>query len=226
MKTRSQSHNHLLQEPKVLHPAVVAAIVGVGILAATGVWAADAAADRLFADAKAKETQAQKLRADAAAKLQEAADEEMAASNAERESRVLNLKALQTLKADANQQKAFMLRHEARGLWVTAHRKLVDARNAEEKAAQHKHNAQEMLKAAAELKDQPAVATALENDAKAQTTEAENEAKAATGDKNLAQILDGRAAALWADAEKLAPERPGQLAAKPEKPVIRPAAPR
>jgi hypothetical protein len=226
MKTLGQEISSTLNGSKRFLNQSAVILVCFTALGTGRLLAADAAAERLFADAKAKETLAEKLRADSAAKLQEAADDEVAASDAQREARVLILRALQVLKADSKRQRSFLLRHEAQQLWATAHRKWVDARNAEQKAAHCRHNSEEMLKAAGQVKDQAALATALENDAKTQTADAQRAEQAASADRTEAENLDKRAASLWAEAERLDPEMHRQLAAKPEKPRILPAAPR
>jgi len=76
------------------------------------------------------------------------------------------------------------------------------------------------LKAAAQLKDQPNIATSLENDAKAQATDAQNLEQAASNDKAEGEAFERRAEAAWAQAEKLDPETTRQLAPKPAKPEV------
>ena len=174
--------------------------------------AENAAAERLLATAKAKETHAQELRAAAADAQQKAADDELEAGAEERDARILAARALNVLKADANKQRAFHMRHEAQKIWREAHRRAIEARNAEQRAAQQTRNAEELMKAAAQVKDQPAIASNLENDAKEQTAEAQRDAQAASEAKSAAQILEQRAVSGWAAAEKLDPETHGQLA--------------
>ncbi len=174
--------------------------------------AENAAAERLLATAKAKETHAQELRAAAADAQQKAADDELEAGAEERDARILAARALNVLKADANKQRAFHMRHEAQKIWREAHRRAIEARNAEQRAAQETRNAEELTKAAAQVKDQPTIADNLEKDAKEQTAEAQRDAQAASEAKSAAQILEQRAASGWAAAEKLDPETHGQLA--------------
>ena len=189
-----------------------------------GAWqtraADDAAAQKLLADARAKETHAQQLRAAAAATMQKAADDQMEASAEERDSRILTAKALKLVGADANKQRAFTVRVEARKLTAEAHNHLIYARNAEQKAAQLTKNAEELRKSAAELKDQPAVASTLENEAKAQAAEAQTELQTASTDKYSAQSLEERAKSAWAEAEKLDPEAQRQVAPATSKPTL------
>src|SRR5579864_5534450 len=101
-----------------------------------GAWqtraADEAAAQRLLAEARAKETHAQQLRAAAATTMQKAADDQMEASAEERDSRILTAQALKLAGADANKQKAFTLRIEARKFTSESHNHLVSARNAEQ----------------------------------------------------------------------------------------------
>jgi hypothetical protein len=199
----------------------VVAVVSMTLLSPGVLCAADdAQAQKLLAEAKEKELQAQKLRTDANSKLQEAADEEVAAGDNQREARILTARALQLMKADPNKLRAFQLRHEAQMLWGDAHRQLIAGRNAEQRAAQRKRNSDELLKAAAQLKDQPNIAAGLENDAKAQATEAQNLEQAATNDKAEGEAFERRAEAAWAQAEKLDPETTRQLAPKPTKPEV------
>ena len=103
---------------------------------------------------------------------------------------------------------------------LDAHGKLIEARNAEQRAAQLTNNADELKKAAAQLKDQPAIASTLENDAKAQATQAQSDAQIASQDKTAAQVLEERAKAAWMEAEKLDPEMQRQLAPISPKPPV------
>jgi hypothetical protein len=180
----------------------------------------DAAAQKLMADARAKETRAHELRASAAAAMQKAADDQMEASADERDARILTAQAMKLLGADPNKQKAFKIRVEARKLTSDAHLHMVYARNAEQKAAQLSHNAEELNKAAAQIKDQPAVASTLENEAKDQAAQAQTESQTASTEKYTAQQLEERAKAAWAEAEKLDPETQRQVAATSPKPVL------
>ena len=171
--------------------------------------------EKLMAEARAKEAHAQQLRATAAAALQKASDDQMEASAEERDSRILAAKAMALLGSDPNKQRAFKLRVEARKLSSQANQHLISARNAEQKAAQLSHNSEELTKAAAQIKDQPAVATTLENEAKEQATEAQNETQAAGSAKLSAQSLEDRAKNFWAEAEKLDPQNhPAPAASK------------
>jgi hypothetical protein len=181
--------------------------------------AENAAADRLLTMAKAKETRAEEFRVAAAAARQKAADDELDAAAEERDARILTARALNVLKADTNKQRAFHMRHVARELALEGHRKAIEARNAEQRAAQETRNAEELTKAAAELKDQPTIASNLENDAKEQTAEAQRNTQAAAEAKSAAQLLEQRAANGWAAAEKLDPETHAQVAAPTKAPV-------
>ena len=146
----------------------------------------------------------------------------MEASVEERDARILTARALQMLKADASKQRAFALRHAARVRWQQAHSKSIEARNAEQKAAQESHNASELQKAAAQLKDQPNVAATLETDAKTLTAQAEQNTQLAGKQKTEAKELQQRGNADWAEAEKLDPETARQLAPPKPAPTLAP----
>ena len=192
------------------------------VFAAAGVCRAqNAQVEKFFAEAKEKEAQAQKLRSDAGVFTQAAADYEAAAAAADREAQIFNVRALQLLK-DANKERAFSLRLAARKDWADAHRKLVGARNTEVKAAQFRHNAEELLKAAGQVKDQPSIAGALENDARAQTAEAQSLQQTAAAEKAEAEKLDQRAELSWKQAETADPETHRQVAPRPARPELRP----
>ncbi len=186
--------------------------------------AQNAEAEQLLAAGKQKEALAQKLRSNVAVKLQAAADDEAAATAAEREGHLLNLRALQLLK-DANKERACFLRFSARKAWTEAYRKFVDARNTELKAAQCKHNAEELLKGAAQLKDQASVAASLQTDASAQAAEAQTLGQAAATEKAEAEKLNQRAAVVWGQAERADPETMRRVAPAPPKPELRPVTP-
>src|SRR5690242_19912195 len=87
--------------------------------------AEDPAVQKILAEAKAKELHAQELRAAAASSLQKAADDQMEASAEERDARILGAQAMKLSGADANKQKAFKLRVEARKFQSEAHQQLV-----------------------------------------------------------------------------------------------------
>ena len=197
-------------------------LVTTATLAATlGLRAADdAAAQKLLAQARAKEAHAQELHAAAAAAEQKAADDQMEAGAEERDARILTAQALKAMGADANKQKAFRLRQEARRLWNEDHNMLIAVRNDEQKAAQQTHNAEELRKSAEQLKDQPAVAATLEGEAKQAETDAQAATQRANQAKFGAQTLDERAKAAFAEAEKLDPETHKQLAPAAPKPVV------
>ena len=152
--------------------------------------------------------------------MQKAADDETEAGAEERDARILTARALNFLGADANKQRAFNMRREARKLSLEAHRKLIEARNAEQRAAQQTRNADELMKTAAQLKDQPAVASTLESEAKEQTAEAQRNAQTASQDKSEGQLLEQRASNGWAAAQKLDPETHLQLAPISRKPPV------
>lgn len=180
----------------------------------------DAAAQRLLAEAKVRITHAQQLRAAANAAQQKAADDQMEAGAEERDARILEARALKLIGADPNKQRAFNLRNEASRVSVEAHSMLVSARNSEQRAAQLTRNAEELRKAAVELKDQPATATTLENEAKDQAAKSQTEADTAAREKFAAQAQETRAKAAWEEAEKLDPETQHQLASPSPKPVV------
>lgn len=182
--------------------------------------AADPAVQKLMAEARAKEVHAQELRANASGMLQKAADDQMEATAEDRDAKILTAQAMKLMGADANKQKAFRLRLEARKLWSESHEHIVWARNAEQKAAQLNRNAEELNKAAAQLKDQPAVASTLENEAKVATTQAQTETQTANADKYSATSLEDRAKTAWAEAEKLDPETHKQVAPTSPKPQL------
>lgn len=179
-------------------------------------------ADKLLAAAREKETHVQALRAAASAASQKAADDELEASAEDRQARILSAQALQLLKADANKQKAFQLRQEARQQWAEVLRKETEARNEESRAAQHKHNAEELEKASGQLHDQAAVAATLGNDAKAQETLAQHETQLAEAARTEATQFTQRAVGAWREAEKLDPETHQKVAPPQQKPTIAP----
>lgn len=182
--------------------------------------AEDPAVQKLLADARAKEAQAQQLRAAAAGVMQKAADDQMEATADDRDAKILTAQAMKLMGADANKQKAFRLRVGARKFLSEAHEHLVRSRNAEQKAAQLTKNAEELNKAAAQLKDQAEVASTLEAEAKTATAQAQTEAQAASTDKLSAQSLEERAKVSWAEAEKLDPETHKLVAPSSPKPQL------
>ena len=159
------------------------AVLALGLAAVTTLRAADADANQLLAQAKAKQLHAQQLRDSAAATLQKAADDEMEAGTEERDARILTARALKMLNADASKQRAFDLRHAAHVRWLQSHRMAIESRNAEQKAAQEDRNANELEKAAAQLKDQPNIAVTLGNDAKAQLEQSQQNMQLANKQK-------------------------------------------
>jgi hypothetical protein len=183
----------------------------------------EAEAQKILALANAKEAEAQKLRNDAGIKQQEAANDEASASALERTARIFTARAMQMMKADANRQRSFHLRNQAKEMWLDARNKLIAARNAEQKALQARHDSEELMKAAAQVKDQAGVADSLQNDAKAQASQAQALEQSANTDKAAAEVLDKRAETAWAEAEKLDPATHRALAPKPAKPELRPA---
>jgi hypothetical protein len=185
------------------------------------VYAADeAAAQKLLAQARAKETHAHELRAAASAAIQKASDDQAEASVEDRDAKILAAQAMKLMGADEKKQRAFKIRLEARKLNSEAHQHLVAARNAEQKAAQLNRNAEELTKAAAGLKDQPAVASTLEGEAKDDTAKAQTEMQTVNTDKYTAQSLEERAKAAFAAAEKLDPETNRQVAPATAKPQL------
>jgi hypothetical protein len=180
----------------------------------------DAAAQKLLAQAKAKELHAHELRAAASSAIQKASDDEAEASVEDRDAKILTAQAMKLMGADANKQRAFKLRLEARKLSSEAHQHLVTARNAEQKGAQLNRNAEELTKAAADLKDQPAVASTLEAEAKDDTAKAQTETQTANTEKYTAQAFEDRAKMAWAAAEKLDPETNRQVAPASAKPQL------
>jgi hypothetical protein len=127
-----------------------------------------------------------------------------------------------SLMKDERKAKAFNLRSIARQDWTKAHGDLVSARDNELKAAQARHDAEELRKAIGSVQDQPIIAASLENDAKAQSAQAEVLQRTAAGEKSEAQRLDQQAARGWAEAEGLDPETHRQVAPPPAKPQLRP----
>ncbi len=199
-------------------------VLGLAVFGWGGVcFGQNAEADRLFALAKLKQAGAHQLRDNAAVKLQQAADDEAQAGANQREARILVARALQLLKAGPNRQKAFQLRHDAQVLSAEADAKWISARNTEQKAAQCRHNAEELMKAVQQVKDQANIATSLENDARIQGTEGRRLEMVVNTEKAEAEGLQKRAEAAWAEAEKLDPEAHRQLAPPPAKIELRPA---
>jgi len=208
----------LMRESRATGTAL--AVLALGLAAVTTLRAADADANQLLAQAKAKQLHAQQLRDSAAATLQKAADDEMEAGTEERDARILTARALQMLKADASKQRAFDLRHAAHVRWLQSHRMAIESRNAEQKAAQEDRNANELEKAAAQLKDQPNIAVTLGNDAKAQLEQSQQNMQLANKQKIEAGQLQQRGNADWAEAEKLDPETARQLAPPKPSPTL------
>jgi colicin import membrane protein len=179
--------------------------------------------EKLLAQAKIKQEQAQRFRADANAKLQAAAEDDAQAVTDEQGARMLIARALALSKASKDKEKAFEFRNLANAGFVDANKRWVNARNAELRAAQHKHEAEELAKAAALVKDQPGIAATLEQDAKDQLAQAQQEEQVAATAKAEGAQLTQRAEMHLAQAEKLDPETHRQLAAKPAKVVLREA---
>ena len=180
----------------------------------------DAAVQKLLAQAKAKELHAHELRAAASTAIQKASDDQAEASVEDRDAKILTAQAMKLMGADENKQRAFKIRLQARKFSSEAHQHLVAARNAEQKAAQLNRNAEELTKAAATLKDQPAVASTLEAEAKDDTEKAQTEMQTVNTDKYSAQGLEESAKKAWAAAEKLDPETTRQVAPAPAKPQL------
>jgi hypothetical protein len=216
--------NHRSSSPIVLRESRATgkalAILAFGLAVAGTLRGADADANQMLAQAKAKQLHAQQLRDAAAAAVQKAADDEMEAGAEDRDARILTARALQMLKADGNKQRAFDLRHAAHVRWNQSHRMLIESRNAEQKAAQESRNASELEKAAAQIKDQPNLASTLQADAKAQSEQAQQNAQLASKQKAEGEQLQERGNADWAEAEKLDPETARQLAPPKPKPVL------
>lgn len=112
------------------------------------------------------------------------------------------------------------MRIESRRFLNDSHAHLISARNAEQKAAQLTRNAEELRKAAEQLKDQPAVAASLEDEAKEDAAQAQADTQTANTDKYSAKGLEGRAKAAWAAAEKLDPETHKRVAPASPAPVV------
>ena len=86
-------------------PRALVLALAIALTSASGLRAAeDAAAQKLLAEARAKEMHAQELRAAAATTLQKAADDQIEAGVEEREARILAARALKLLGADAKKQ--------------------------------------------------------------------------------------------------------------------------
>ncbi|HXP63460.1 MAG TPA: hypothetical protein VN829_23355 [Dongiaceae bacterium] len=176
--------------------------------------------DKFLAQAKVKQEAAQKLRAEANAKLQAAADQDAEALSNECEAQVMTAHAMQLMKADGTKQRAFHIGVLAQQSFAQANRKSVEARNAELKAAQERHDAGELSKAAAALKDQSGIAAALEADAKILLAQAQQDEQAATAAKAEAQRLSQDGDGQWANAARLDPQTHQKMAAKPVKPAL------
>ena len=137
MHSRLSSSIQFKLSPGLNARLALALVLAIALAGTFGSRAAEnAAAEKLLGEAKAKETHAQELRAAAATALQKAADNQMEAGVEERDARILTARALNLLGGDVKKQRAFNLRHIARKLWVEAHGKLIEGRNAEQRAAQ------------------------------------------------------------------------------------------
>lgn len=220
MKHQNRPLNLNRLSAKNLLPALglTVAILSWGTLASYA--ADDAGAQKLLAQARAKEVHAQELRSAAAAAVQKAADDQTEATVEDRDAKILTAQAMKLMGADANKQRAFKIRVEARKFASDSHQHLIAARNAEQKAAQLSRNAEELNKAAAQLKDQPDVAATLESEAKDDAAKAQTELQTANTDKFSAQGLEERAKAAWAAAEKLDPQTHSQVAPASPKPQL------
>lgn len=207
--------------------AVVLAL-GVGAFGFAGVAQAQTPeVERLLGLAKTKQLQAQQAKANAAQKLQQAADDEVAAEQDQREARILTARALALMHADANKERAFSLRHEANELAADAHSKFIEYRNNVQRVAHYRHAADELTKAASEVKDQAGIAASLQADARAQTAAAQRAEQQAAADRAAAETLERRIVAMRAEAQKLDPETARQLAEPaPARPVLHTAAQR
>ncbi len=180
----------------------------------------DPAAQKLLAQAKAKEEHAHELRAAASTAIQKASDDQAEASVEDRDAKIYTAQAMKLMGADENKQRAFKIRLQARKFSSEAHQYLVAARNAEQKAAQLNRNAEELTKAAADLKDQPALARTHEAEAKDETAKAQIEMETVSKDKFTAQGTEEQAKKAFAAAEKLDPETTRQVAPAPAKPQL------
>jgi hypothetical protein len=220
MKNQTQPHNiNRFSRGNLFR--VLGLCLATTLCAGVAVYAADdAAAQKLLAQAKAKETHAHELRAAASTALQKASDDQAEASVDDRDAKILTAQAMKLMGADENKQKAFKIRLEAHKFSSDAHRHLVEARNSEQKAAQLNKNAEELTKAAAGLKDQPAVASTLEAEAKDDTAKAQTEMGLANAAKYSAEGDEDRAKKAFAAAEKLDPETSRQVAPAPAKPQL------
>lgn len=165
----------------------------------------EAAAQKLLAESRAKETHAQELRAAAAAASQKATDDQLEAAAEERDARILSAQALKLMGADANKQKAFQLRGQSRKLTAEAMNMYVMARNSEQRAAQERKNAIELNKAMVQAMEQPAVVASLEEEQKAQRQKAATDQQDAERERTSGQQVEEQAKAVWAEAEKLDP---------------------
>src|SRR5579863_6990827 len=142
MKSKIELSSRILVRRGIMGSSKALLLFVAALTCTSGLLAADdAAAQKLLTEARAKEAQAQELRAVAAAAVQKAADDQMEAGVEERDARILTAQALSLMGADANKQKAFKLRQEARKLWIEDHNMLIAARNDEQKAAQLTRNA-------------------------------------------------------------------------------------
>jgi hypothetical protein len=202
-----------LRRPRVSAGLVIAAT----LVAASSPLIADPdpQAEKLFAESRARMEHAHSLRAAASEKAQAAADDEAAASEAEREAKVLQVRALSILKADANRMKAFTLRNESQTLFTHAHRLAGEARNAELQADRDRHNAAELAKAVAQVKDQPAVAAALENDIRALAADEKVHQAEHAAKRQQAAAANQRAIEFWEQADGLDPEGARRVGPKP-----------
>ena len=187
-------------------PPILVLALGLALSATFRSNAADeAAAQKLLAESRAKETHAQELRAAASAAAQKSNDDQLEAAAEERDARILVAQALKLMGADANKQKAFQLRGEARKLNAEATHMLVLSRNSEQKAAQEKKNAVELNKAMLQAMGQPTIVASLEGEVKAQREKAAADQQEADREKYAGQQTEERAKAAWAEAEKLDP---------------------
>jgi len=178
---------------------------GIGI---AGNAVADPRADALFAQAKKYQDDAHAKKVVAAAKRQEAQNDEIFAMGDEREAQILIAQALGILKADGNKQRAWNDRNTARALFWQAQADWVESRNLSARAAAHRHDMGELQRAQGTVRDQPGVVAQLNGDIKRQSDAAALDDQAAARAKADGDAAAAKARALWDDANRVDPPTP------------------
>ncbi len=177
-------------------------------LGLAGTAVADPRADALFAQAAKYQADAHAKKVAAAAKMQEAQNDEIFALGDEREAQILIAQAMGILKADANKQRAWNDRNTARSLFWQAETNWVESRNLSARAAAHRHDVAELQRAMATVRDQPGVIAQLNGDIKRQSDAAALDEQGSARAKADGDAAAAKARQLWDEANRIDPPTP------------------